>query len=77
MMPFPTNELGTPKRNGSGRGIGSNVDWWFCRDAPNSCQKTKQPILCVPDLVRTFSLKAEDSTWNNAQKPEPELRADL
>lgn len=76
-LPFPTNELGTPKRKGSGRGMGSNVDWYFCRDGANSCQKTKTPIICVPGLVRTFSLKAEDSCWNNAQKEEPPLRSDL
>jgi glycosyltransferase involved in cell wall biosynthesis len=68
VMPIPTRELGAPKRQGSGRGLGSNVDWWIVRDSPNSCQKTKQPIICVPGLVRTFLWKAEDSCWNNTQK---------
>lgn len=68
-MPFPTRELGAPKKLGPHeRGLGSNVDWYFCRDGENSCQKTRTPILCVPGLVRTFLWKAEDSCWNNTQR---------
>lgn len=78
VMPIPTNELGTPKRNGSGRGIGSDVDWWIVRDAPCSIQKTKQEILCVPGLVRSFLCHAADSCWNNESRggEEPPLRAE-
>lgn len=72
-LPIPTFQLGAPKRVGTGRGVGSNVDWWIVRDSPRSCKNTRRPILCVPGLVRTFSLKAEDSCWNNAQAPEPPL----
>jgi len=67
VMPIPTRSLGAPKHNGEGRGIGSNVDWWICRDAPQSCQKSKRSVICVPGLVRSFLWKAEDSCWNNMQ----------
>jgi glycosyltransferase involved in cell wall biosynthesis len=79
IYPIPTNQIGTPKRNGSGRGIGSNSDWWICRDAPQSCQRTKRPVICVPGLVRSFLHKAEDSCWNNESKggEESPLRTDL
>jgi glycosyltransferase involved in cell wall biosynthesis len=79
VFPIPTRELGAPKRNGPGRGLGSNCDWWIVRDSPNSCQKTKRPILCVPGLVRSFLWKAEDSCWNNTQKAGEDLplRTDL
>lgn len=68
VMPIPTRELGCPKRQGEGRGLGSNADWWIVRDSPHSCQKTKQPIICVPGLVRSFLWKGEDSCWNNTQR---------
>jgi len=76
MMPIPTRELGAPKRQGLGRGLGSDVDWWFVRDSPKSSQKTNRPVLCVPGLVRSFLYKAEDSCWNNPQKAgeEPPLK---
>lgn len=68
-MPIPTRELGAPKRlDGSGRGLGSNVDWWVCRDGPRSCRRTDRPVLCVPGLVRSFLWKAEDSSWANTQR---------
>lgn len=68
-MPIPTRELGAPKRlDGPGRGLGSNVDWWVCRDGPRSCRKTERPILCVPGLVRSFLWKADDSCWANTQR---------
>jgi hypothetical protein len=77
VMPIPTRELGAPKRTGAGRGLGSNVDWWIVKDSPNSCEKTKRPILCVPGLVRSFLHKAQDSCWNNEQKSgeDPPLRS--
>jgi glycosyltransferase involved in cell wall biosynthesis len=76
IMPIPTRGLGAPKRTGEGRGLGSNVDWWMVRDSPNSCQKTKQPIICAPGLVRSFLWQGKDSCWNNTQKSgeEPPLR---
>lgn len=79
IMPIPTRELGCPKRTGEARGMGSNADWWIVRDSPNSCQKTKQPIICVPGLVRSFLWQGKDSCWNNTQRAgeEPPLRTDL
>lgn len=76
-LPIPTNELGTPKRKGPGRGMGSNVDWWIVRDGPNSTGKRGHPIVCVPGLVRSFLHRASDSCWNNEAKSgeEPPLRA--
>ncbi len=79
VFPIPTRELGAPKRTvGVGRGLGSNADWWIVRDAPQSCQKTKRPILCVPGLVRSFLWEGKDSCWNNTQRAgeEPPLRMD-
>ena len=70
VMPIPTYQLGAPKRTNGNRtpGIGSNVDWWIVRDGPNSVVKRRQEILCLPDLVRTFLWKAEDSSWNRGRK---------
>lgn len=65
ILPIPTYQLGCPKRNGGGRGIGSNVDWWICKDSPQSSKKLGKYIICVPGLVRTFYWKPEDSNWNN------------
>lgn len=67
LMPIPTYALGAPKRidKGNGRGMGSNVDWWIVRDAPQSSQHKKMQVLCVPGLVRTFYWKPQDSSWNN------------
>jgi len=66
VWPIPTFELGAPKRNGnSGRGIGSNVDWWIVKDSPYSSKKLGKEIVCVPNLVRTFCWRPEDSSWNN------------
>ncbi len=67
VLPIPTYALGAPKRNGSRRGIGSNVDWWIVRDAPGSSRRLGKQIICVPNLVRTFYWKPEDSNWNNFQ----------
>jgi hypothetical protein len=68
ILPIPTNDLGTPRRNGQGKGIGSNVDWWIVRDAPNSIQKNGGAIVCVPGLVRSFLWMGKDSCWNNTAK---------
>jgi glycosyltransferase involved in cell wall biosynthesis len=68
VLPVPTFMLGAPKRNGKpGRGVGSDVDWWIVRDSPRSAQRLGRQIVCVPNLVRTFFWKAEDSSWNNSQ----------
>ena len=78
ILPIPTRTLGAPRRlAGNRRGYGSNVDWWIVRDAPNSCQNTQKPLICVPGLVRSFLWKAEDSCWNNEARAgeEPPLGA--
>jgi glycosyltransferase involved in cell wall biosynthesis len=76
-LPVPTNALGTPKKINAGRGMGSNVDWWIVRDAPNSMEKRSQDILCVPGLVRSFLWRGSDSCWGNTSKAgeEPPLAA--
>lgn len=67
VLPIPTFALGAPKRNGKpGRGTGSNADWWIVRDSPKSSRALGKQILCVPNLVRTFFWKPEDSSWNNS-----------
>jgi hypothetical protein len=69
VMPIPTFRLGAPMRvPGRDRGIGSNVDWWIVRDAPNSVQRRKGRVVCLPGLVRTFYHRAEDSSWGNAPR---------
>ena len=71
VMPIPTRELGAPKRTGDDptvRGLGSNVDWWVYRDAPQSVVARGGHVICVPGLVRTFLWEAKDSTWNNTQR---------
>ncbi len=77
ILPIPTFMLGAPKRiPGRERGIGSNADWWIVRDAPQSVQKTRDRIVCLPGLVRTFLYRSEDSSWGNGLKlgEEPMLR---
>jgi glycosyltransferase involved in cell wall biosynthesis len=75
VSPIPTRELGAPKRiEGQERGMGSNVDWWIASWAPNSAKETGKPVVCIPNLVRTFSKTKEDSTWDNGLKyDEPAL----
>ncbi|MFA5387963.1 MAG: glycosyltransferase [Candidatus Paceibacterota bacterium] len=66
VMPIPTNCLGTPKRTAPGvKGMGSNVDWWIVRDAPNSLKNQGKGLVCVPGLVRSFLWRANDSCWHN------------
>jgi len=66
ILPIPTYVLGAPKRVQDGvKGIGSNVDWWIVRDAPRSIAKRGEMIVCLPNLVRTFSYRSEDSCWGN------------
>jgi len=77
IMPIPTFALGAPKRlPGRVRGVGSDVDWWIVRDSPHSIQKTGDRIVCLPNLVRTFLYKADESSWGNSQPDgeEPPLR---
>jgi len=69
VMPIPTYQLGAPKRiEGRERGIGSNVDWWIVRDSPNSPAKRRERIVCLPQMVRTFLSRPEDSSWGNDPK---------
>ncbi len=69
VMPIPTLQLGAPKRlPGRERGIGSNVDWWIVRDAPNSPAKRRERIVCLPNMVRTFISDPHESTWGNDPK---------
>lgn len=78
ILPIPTFALGAPKRiDGRPRGVGSNVDWWIVRDSPHSTKNRGEQICCIPNLVRTFLYKAEDSSWNNAlpKGEEPPLAA--
>jgi len=77
IMPIPTFALGAPKRvPGRVRGVGSDVDWWIVRDSPHSIQKTGDRIICLPNLVRTFLYKSDESSWGNSQPDgeEPPLR---
>jgi glycosyltransferase involved in cell wall biosynthesis len=76
VYPIPTNELGTPKRKGPGKGMGSNVDWWIVRDSPHSTRAIGKDILCVPGLVRSFLWRGENSCWGNTAKAgeEPPLK---
>ncbi len=76
VCPIPTFELGAPKHKGTGRGVGSNVDWWIVRDAPRSTKNIGKDILCVPGLVRSFLWKGEDSCWGNTARAgaEPPLK---
>ena len=77
VLPIPTFALGAPRRiEGRIKGIGSNADWWIVRDSPHSIKNRGEQICCVPNLVRTFLYKAEDSSWGNAlpKGEEPPLR---
>lgn len=69
VLPVPSRGLGAPHRiPGESRGLGSNVDWWIVRDAPQSVVATGGHILCLPGLVRTFLWRKEDSLWDNEQR---------
>lgn len=69
VLPVPSRSLGAPHRvAGEPRGLGSNVDWWIVRDAPESVVAAGGHVLCIPGLVRTFLWRKEDSNWDNEQR---------
>lgn len=69
VMPIPTRELGAPKRMpGQLRGLGSNVDHWIVRDAPNAAKE----VWCIPNLVRSFHWRADQSFWGDEARAEEE-----
>jgi hypothetical protein len=72
IMPIPTFDLGCPKPHPGGqrRGVGSNCDWWFCRDSPRSTKALGINAIVVPGLTRTFFWQAKDSCWGNSQPEE-------
>jgi hypothetical protein len=72
LLPFPTNSLGTPKRipSRTTRGLGSDCDWWACRDSPRSSRALGKAIIVAPGLTRTFFWQAKDSCWGNSQPEE-------
>ncbi len=77
VTPIPTFELHAPHRiPGREKGIGSNADWWIVRDSPNSIQRTRDMVVCIPNLVRTFLYRAGDSSWGNGPRlgEDPPLR---
>lgn len=63
ILPIRSKGVGFPKRTGPGRGEGSDVDWYITRDHPLPLS-----VYCVPDLVRTFAWRGEESCWNNTQR---------
>ena len=66
VMPIPTPYLGAPKQNkGNPLGQGSDEDWWITAWSPQSITKRGGYITCVPDLIKTFCLTAQESTWGN------------
>jgi hypothetical protein len=69
VMPIPSPYVGAPKPvKGS-----SLEDWWIVNDAPQSAERRGVLVICVPGLVRTFLWHRDDSTWDNENRPDPEL----
>jgi len=69
VMPIPSPYVGAPKPvRGS-----SLEDWWIVNDAPRSAEQRGILVVCVPGLVRTFLWHRDDSTWDNENRPDPEL----
>ena len=69
VMPIPSPYVGAPKPvRGS-----SLEDWWIVNDAPRSAERRGILVVCVPGLVRTFLWHRDDSTWDNENRPDPEL----
>jgi hypothetical protein len=69
VMPIPSPYVGAPKPV---KGA-SLEDWWIVNDAPRSAEHRGLPVICVPGLVRTFLWHRDDSTWDNENRPDPEL----
>jgi hypothetical protein len=69
VLPIPSLYVGVPKR---GR-PGPIDDWWIVNRAPGSLEKRGLLVACVPGLVRTFLWHPDDSTWGNANLPDPPL----
>ena len=65
VMPIPTPYLGAPKQNKGKPGQGADEDWWITCWSPQSIAKRGGYIVCVPDLVQTFCMSADESTWGN------------
>lgn len=72
VLPIPTRALGAPYGLSGGQKLGSNADWWIVDKSPRSTRRLRVPIACVPLLVASFCFRAEDSTWTNEAKDEPE-----
>ncbi|MCP4327494.1 MAG: glycosyltransferase family 2 protein [Alphaproteobacteria bacterium] len=61
VMPIPSNYLGAPKPGQDS----AHEDTWVVTLAPRSLINRGLLMLCVPDLVTTFAIRKEDSTWGN------------
>jgi hypothetical protein len=69
MAPIPRFDPETGRtRAKPNDGIGSGVDWWFCRNHPNSVDRSSRTCLVMPGLVRHIGY--QESTWLDRELPE-------
>lgn len=65
VLPIPNPYPGAPKRDRGLCGMGPEEDHWITAWSPNSITKQNRFVTCVPDLVRTFAVSREESSWGH------------
>jgi hypothetical protein len=73
ILPIPTFYFQAPRRVPGVGSQGSGVDWWITQWSPQSVGQQGEYVAVVPDLVRTFSVLAEESSWGNPGPEDPAL----
>lgn len=70
MLPIPTAYFQAPKHWPDTPLRGADEDWWISQWSPHSIVKQGKYICVVPDLVRTTTVLAAESTWGNPGLPD-------
>lgn len=73
MIPIPTVYFQAPRKRPGAPLRGADEDWWITQWSPHSIVKRGGYVTVVPDLVRTTTVLAEESTWGNPGEPDPPL----
>ena len=74
MLPIPTAYFQAPRCWSNAPLRGADEDWWISQWSPHSIVKQGQYIAVVRGLVRTTTVLARESTWENPGEADPPLQ---